>query len=91
MDKPLEPVHITIRHTSVQPARRANWDIDEGKKWEYKRPSDVTGHDKLLIFNIANKRREFELDERSDLVCRVVEGDQIQVVGNVFDYTKVPF
>ena len=92
MGVPLQPVdNLTIVFSDVSPDRSENWDIVDGEKWEYKRTSDASGRDKLTINYHNGKRREFELDERSDLLCKVVSFATLVVKGNVVEYTKVPF
>lgn len=92
MDKEQEPVDHNIPYTDISKSNSDNWkETKENVKWEYDRKPNTTGFDMLTIFNSANKRRVYELDEKSELSYEIISFGTLRVQGKVRDYTRVPF
>ncbi|MBI3842706.1 MAG: hypothetical protein HY295_06165 [Thaumarchaeota archaeon] len=86
------PVNDIVLFTIISKSNEANWnEVEKNMKWQYKRNPASTGFETFTIFNMANKKRVYHLDEKSELTYEIISFGTVRVKGQVYDYNEVPF
>ena len=83
LDKELVPVNDRIKYTDIKPSPGSKW-ITNGNKESYVKKGPDDPFDELRITRINSLKITYILDSRSDLSYETL-GDDVKVIGNVYD------
>lgn len=82
------PVNDMILYTNISKSDERNWEeMEKGVKWQYKRNPAVTAFEILTIIDMAGMKREYVLDNASQLTYEIRSYGNVSVQGQVHDHT----